>query len=154
LPNQVPTGSYESPRFGYSLTWDSTWTEVDRHSIDDFDILQLTNGPSTVGVLGSTVDGADALACWERAGRAYEQRPEFTPVLVDGQPLAGDDELRAWGVYRFTTGEGNPTAAYFECRALPAQGATVTVALTTPEDAFNTQALLLDLLLENLVLPD
>ena len=155
IPTTEATGSYESPRYGYGLTWDATWIEVVRFSDGTDDTLGLTNTTSLVGIIGSTKDGADALACRERAVRDNASNVGgLSAVLVNGQPLAGGDELRAWGVYRFTTGEGIRSAAYFECRALPTLGATVLVAMTTTEEGYNTQALLLATLLENLVLRD
>jgi hypothetical protein len=154
IPTAEATGSYESPRYGYTLTWDATWIEVVRFSDNTDDTLGLTNTTSLVGIIGSTRDGADALACRERAVRDNATNVGgLSSILVDGQPLAGGDEQQAWGVYRFTTGEGIRSAAYFECRAMPDQGATVLVAMTTTEEAYNSQALVLATLLESLVLP-
>ena len=153
IPTQTATGEYESPLFGYTLTWDSAWIELGRGSAD-IDTLVLSNGTSYVAVTGLQATGADAAACQANAARGFEHLPGFSSVLVNGEPLAGGDQLRAWGVYRYTSAEGEAMIAYFECRSMPSQGATVLIAMTTPEEAYNAQAALLASLLENLVLPE
>jgi hypothetical protein len=148
----VSAGSYESPQFGYTLTWDSSWYEFGQVSAD-VDVLQLANGTATVTLVGSSADGADAIGCRDRALVVSANLPELAPVLVGGQPLEGGDETRAWSVYRYRSDSGSAIARYFECRAMPEREATVLIVMDTPESEYNAQAARLAALLENLELP-
>jgi hypothetical protein len=55
LALQIDGTTYESPQFGYVVTWDDQWGALDRHVIsedDEFDQMQLTNNDGRLWVTG------------------------------------------------------------------------------------------------------
>ena len=152
-PTPVPTPAaapdYVSPLFGYSLSWDLPWSEIDRISQGGIDGLILTNGTSDVTIRGSADGGVDAVACHQNAAQelATFRTVETSPVQTGG------DAARAWGVYRFTEAAGGPGLVHFECRSLPARDAMILIAMFTTEATYEAQLALLSSLLETLAVP-
>jgi hypothetical protein len=120
-----PVGTqYESPTYGYTLTYDSTWSFVDQASSDGVDTLVLTH------------DGSTLVAYGLPAGRTAEEcRDVLIDIYADGVANSGVDATvqnansgtiesgnRAGSSYMFVrtsiAGSTIGTTSYFECGPL------------------------------------
>ena len=118
--------TYESPLYGYTLTYDSAEWEVlqeDEDSDDDYDQLFLTNGVSIVGLTGDPDYADDELAdCVDDYIGGLENEDSASDIdLLDEQDAEGEDDDRVWQTVTYTweveDGEED-YIRYFECRWL------------------------------------
>lgn len=121
---------FESAAFGFALGWDEPWERQEVDPGEGYEGIYLSNGRSTVGILGFQLTDGDATICiqnWEarllgllRGGTIAD----LQPVADDqGQPVGGGDAARAFGAYRFVyktqdDPEGSDMVERTECRAL------------------------------------
>lgn len=124
--------TYESPTFGYTLTYDpDEWevTQEDDDEDDSYDFVTLTDGVSVIRLTGDpdytarTFDTclADYVAPLERD----PQVDDFEPVTDRGADGEEDDRVWATYSYTFTTDDGDEVdwIRYYECRFLGDGGA-------------------------------
>ena len=118
---------YESPQYGYSLTYDPEEWEVvleDDDPDDAWDEVSLGNGTSVVRLIGDPDYDEDELAdCVEDYVGALESGENNADVEPLDEPDAeGEEDDRAWATYSYTftneDGEESDNVRYVECRAL------------------------------------
>jgi quercetin dioxygenase-like cupin family protein len=152
--------TYVSPTFGYSLSWDETWTVVGETSLDGSDILQLNNGVSDVYFQSYGNYTGDPAACVASIAEQLPNNEGWANVepmrTASGDPIAGSDATRAYAVYTFNyTAEGTTTefVEYLECRAIVPGQSILVITQLAPRDAYPGQVEPMRLLLEGLVMP-
>ena len=120
------TGSvgYESPDYGYTLSFDDTWTISDQSENDGNDYVNLTNGTSTVLIFGQEYSGT-AQACVDSDIEFFQDEANgftFDSIATDtdGNELSG--ELSDGGAYAVLWVTNNDTGEaqtiYVECRPI------------------------------------
>jgi hypothetical protein len=119
------TGSvgYESPDYGYTLSFDDTWSIADQSEKDGNDYVNLTNGTSTVLIFGQAYTGT-AKACVDSDIKFFQDTAngytfDGTATDTDGNELTG--ELSTGGYYAVlwvTDKNGDAQTVYVECRPI------------------------------------
>lgn len=141
---QEITASYESPTYGYTITWDVTdWTVDHSETLiaaeaTELDRLRLqTISGAVLYVDGGRFGYADGAACISvelvRIASA-DSTSEFRPFLqADGTALAGEDAGNAYAAFEYTvTIEGDDPydeVVYIECRPLLGFNATLSFSV-------------------------
>jgi hypothetical protein len=158
-----PAASFDSPRFGFSITWGEGWQRVPVEPREELDFLALSNAVSDVHLAAYEGYGGDAAECvaeWERRVLAFLQEGRIRGLAraegPDGQPVAGGDATRSRAGYRYTlTGDDGAEVDQvdlFECRRL-SDRAVLAITLVSPGARFEAQARELEALLTGLVVP-
>jgi hypothetical protein len=128
-PGEVPTyepelETYESPLYGYTVTYDSiTWHTVgeDGDPDDVYDLIEFSNGVSFFAVWGDPDYDEDEMAdCVADYVGFLEQLDGVVEIeTYDGPDAAGQDDDRAWEtvtyVWEFRDGVAPVYGRYFEC---------------------------------------
>jgi hypothetical protein len=119
------TGSvgYESPDYGYTLSFDDSWSIADQSEKDGNDYVNLTNGTSTVLIFGQAYTGT-AKACVDSDIKFFQDTAngytfDGTATDTDGNELTG--ELSTGGYYAVlwvTDKNGDAQTVYVECRPI------------------------------------
>ena len=134
----IAGNTYTSPRFGYSLTWDSSWLVMSEIS-EEVDRLELTNGISFASLTGSEGFGGNAQIATTIISAAFAQQDgAFDFVILES---GGDDArhfVTASMTITFEDGTSMALTAYVEARTL-IPGEAVVIAceptLTLPPSA-------------------
>lgn len=139
----IVDGSYLSPMYGYSFTFDPELWEVTEEFLDDAgDGVHLATDTGTLMVFSWSAYGADPVACLDGEASYYANDDPtveaWEPALdADGEPIRYETDEYAYGVYRLTyvrDGEPIDVVDYIECRAIPGEEAVVIIyASATPE---------------------
>ncbi|MGH2534529.1 MAG: neutral zinc metallopeptidase [Thermomicrobiales bacterium] len=111
----VEGNTYTSSTFGYSVTWDGTWTVIDESSVDGFDSLGLSNDVSTVYFSAYVSNGEDEPTCLATSADLLSQEAgvsDFRQAESGGEPLAGVAAFGSWAVYDFAYAAQGETVAY------------------------------------------
>jgi hypothetical protein len=137
-------GSYVSPRFGYTLTYDdAVWTISTGQGSGTMsgyevlqDTLQLTNQTGTVTIRAIGESGWFGTSnsmptCAEDALRAFTVWDDLEPLA---SPVPGGGDGQAWVQADYEI-EGVPTTVYIECRWLGGD-VTLKIEQTAPTAAF------------------
>jgi hypothetical protein len=141
-PTDTDGNTYTSPNYGYSLTWNDSWTVIGEHSEPGFDQLTLTNGSAYADLYSVDLD-VDATSCNEDLFAYYSSDSHYSNVayLLDnaGNPLIvpGSDHASAWIGYTYTDDQGIATEYYdfAICARLPGDSGMVQLELqATPAD--------------------
>lgn len=136
---QSTTGSYTSPVFGYTISWDASWELDEQFSDGTSDSLSLVDGQSFVFFSGRN-DGADARAAVESFSGFLRDDDSF----ANTQPMAdcpgGNRVLRSVAacftfLRLYETGESVPEAALLEAWDL-GNGAHLLMVATVPQELF------------------
>ena len=114
---------YESPDYGYTLSFDDTWSIADQTENDGNDYVNLTNGTSTVLIFGQAYTGT-AEACVDSDINFFQDEANgytFDSIATDtdGNELRG--ELSGGGAYAVlwvTNEDGDAQTVYVECRPI------------------------------------
>lgn len=120
----VEGNSYTSPTFGYSVSWNETWTVVDEQSQDGLDILGLSNDVSTVYFTAYPSGGEDEADCLASSADLLRQEAgitDFEQAVSGGEPLEGVADFGSWAVYDLVySADGNTAdlSAFLLCREL------------------------------------
>ena len=118
-------GVYESPNYGYTLTYDPAEWEYyieDETPDNEYDFACFRNGLSVVCLSGNPDYEDDELTdCVEDHGASLETVDGVSDVEPrGGRGSEGDDDDRAWGTYTYTyefeDGDEIDYIRYFECR--------------------------------------
>ncbi len=124
--NETPTAGsagYESPDYGYTLSFDDTWTIADQSEKDGNDYVNLTNGTSTVLIFGQAYTGT-AQACVDSDIKFFQDTTNgytFDGIATDtdGNELTGDlSSGGAYAVLWVTDKNGDAQTIYVECRPI------------------------------------
>ncbi len=139
-------GTYESPQYGYTLTYDPDEWEIsseDDDPDDAYDRVQLSNGVSLVALIGDPDYDADELdRCLDDYLAGLEQDEAVADVEVledgDGDAIEGEDDGLAFAAYTYTyTGEDGDEmdlVRYASCEDLGDDVTLVVIQTTTPDD--------------------
>ena len=163
-PAQAQEGSYESPNYPFSLSWDGTWTLIEEETSEDeegdpIDSLTLTHESSrdeaSVVVFIARRGTVDALECVDVVAEylsGLEEVSDFQQAEADGETIRGGDETYAFGAYTLTwevEGESTPAAATLICASLtPGEELLIVEQLIFPASAFNQEVLALTELID------
>jgi predicted metalloprotease len=152
----VVGNSYTSPSFGYSITWDRTWSVSDEKNEPDANSLTLTND-TTIVTLESVLDKTDIASCVETFADAFaagDGISDFEQMELEDGPAAGEEAGRNWAVYNFTyTAESSDSidfALYVDCRSIVEAESLLVIYAFIPADAFDSQVEPLGELLQGL----
>jgi hypothetical protein len=156
----VQGSTYRSPTFGYSLSWDDTWSVVTESSADGSDLLQLNNGVSDVYFRSYGDYTGDPAACVASIAEQLPANAGWSNVepmrTAGGDPIAGGDAGRAYAVYTFGYAAGGTTtdyAEYLECRAIVPGQSVLVVTQIAPLAAYPDQVEPMRTLLDRLMMP-
>ena len=99
--------TYESPQYGYTLTYDTDEWEVvleDDDEDDPYDSIALSNGLSTISVVGDPDYDEDELDdCVDDYLGGLEQNDGASNIEPSDEPDAeGDEDDRVWITYTYT----------------------------------------------------
>jgi hypothetical protein len=137
--------AYESPRYGYRLTYDPVvWkiSQEDQTPDDAFDQVLLSNGNSFVYLIGDPDYQGDAMAgCVADYQRGLEKQDEVSRLrAVRGG--SGEEVDRAWTTvsYQFAGSDGKtaPLVRYIECRAMGG-GITLVIMHTSLDETYDAE---------------
>ena len=154
-----PEAGYESPTYGYTLAFGEDWTIDSEDSANGVDSVRVTNGVSTVDLIGYETDLTPA-ECVDDEIAYYEDADGYSSV----EPLLdeNDDEVRgetrdsAFAAVTFTyedaNGDETDYVAYVECRDLETQGTQLKIVQFAPPDDYATESDARDELLNGLSL--
>ena len=155
---------YESPQYGYTLTYDAAEWEVVDETTDEGgdDLLFLTNGVSNALLVGQPrYDGdlEECLAAWEEGQSAIEGVDDWEPLEdEDGEPVAGEDDDRAWAAFAFDyTGEDQEEVErviYVECRVLVPEESVVVLLHNVRAEDYEDEVDAFEALFEGLEVPE
>jgi hypothetical protein len=139
---------YTSPTYGYSLSWDSTWTVTSERSDGGSDNLFLDNGTSRLGIAsGPTEEFSGQLEnclpfVMEQIANASGAATDATDV--EGNPLAGHygpDDAGVFKVWNLTSRdpEGNALSLFAACLPIPDRDGFVVILQFVATNAYNDQ---------------
>jgi hypothetical protein len=164
-----PTGEnvYESPTFGYSLTYDDTWEIVEEATTPTDngpqDFLHMFNRTSHAYLFTNAAPETFPIEQFPNVmlGRA-ENNPAYSNVQVmkdaDGNDLIGNDGTSAWIVYTFTltTQDGQTFELFDYVRGykLPGQPAVLLFINEGLEIAYDIEAPAREALMNGISIPD
>lgn len=123
-------GVYESPNYGFTLTWDPDEWEVlieDEDPDDDYDSIFLFNGASLVGVTGDpdyeTDDPDELQDCVDDYARTLARNDSVSDLeLLDDQGASGNEDDIAWATYAYTyeyeDGSEGDQIRYYGCQVI------------------------------------
>ncbi len=151
----LATNSYVSPTFGYSLTWDSSWTPIRAASGSGSDALQISNGTTTTD-LYSGVSSMDIEQCITSLVEYYQGNASYANVVqvpfANGQTVLTQGNVAiATLTFDYTeapegsdsaTPENAVTTSITDsviCVSLPDQGALVSMESYIPTADYATQ---------------
>ena len=138
--------TYESPAFGYTLSYDDPWELSDELSEDDGDLLELTSDGSTLQIVGNeTRDTPEE--CVDTLLDDLADNPDVSDdeIAQDEQDrdLRSDSDELSWVVVFFTlAGEDDEEieiTAYYECRPIVDGDSLLTVIHLALSDDYNDE---------------
>lgn len=150
--------TYESPQYGYTLTYDADEWEVvleDEDEDDDYDTIALSNGISTISVVGDPDYDEDELEdCVDDYLAGLEQNDNASDIEPsDERDAEGADDDVVWATYTYTfafdSGDEADFARYFSCTAV-GDGLTLVVIHDAPVDDYEDEVTEREDLLEGL----
>ncbi len=150
--------TYESPQYGYTLTYDTDEWEVageDPDEDDAYDRFYLGNGVSSIVLIGDPDYDEDEIdTCLDDYVTGFEGSDAVSDVEeYDDQDAEGEEEDRIWATYTFTfefdDGDESDFARYLECQAL-GDGLTVVIIHDAPVDDYEDEVSEREDLLEGL----
>lgn len=132
-------GTYTSPTYGYSLSWDDEFWTIDEEGVENRRDVLVLRRRDTFGYLyvqGFQGHRGLPAPCLETATDDILDRPGYDDVTpaddADGDPIAGEEDDLAYAAYTFTytdrDGDEIPQGAYFECHTLIEDRAVLTIS--------------------------
>jgi predicted metalloprotease len=152
----VSGNTYTSPDYGYTISWNSTWTVSDESAKPGYDMVALDNGDSTVYLEGiddsSTTDECvssmhDQLVAQDGVSNVQPYTDE------NGDEVSGSSESRSYAVWQFTYAGKNgdvDLTEYGDCRPIVAGKSILVITQLTLAENFSDQINPLLTLLGNL----
>jgi uncharacterized cupredoxin-like copper-binding protein len=141
----APANTHASVRFGYLVTWDDSWTVLERSTAPDEDRLVLTNGTSSVAFIGH-LDRGGLVSCLDNLVADFEGNPtmiRLSPAVdKDGNVIRGGDNSLAYAVLTYTYTPQNGSTDYavlLECRAIGTRGVVLQIVQAAPLADYNDQ---------------
>lgn len=154
--------TYVSPTYGYSMTYDPSWTVTSEMSNDEMDQLILTNGISFVTTTGAAMYDGDPDRCV--AGTAEQRLADPAVSNIElatderGQPVQGGTEFTgAFALYdhdyTFANGTTQAWTLYVTCVTIVPGEVILAFAHNVPTDSYADQVAAREALLRGLTLP-
>ncbi len=140
----VQGNSYTDPLFGFSLSWDNTWSVADEQQEEGHTLLQLSNGTSSVFIEGveSSADPKNCLSQVADNVKGSDGVSGFAQSTGTDGPLGGDEDGRSWAVYDFSY-KGNSGSldysVYLDCRSIDPGKSLLSIEQLVRADKFNDQ---------------
>ncbi len=157
--------TYESPNYGYTVTYDSAvWSVEEAQLLEDdagypVDVLVLSNGLTTAELL-ARFGTLDALSCIDGLAAEMESTAGvtgFSPHQApSGTPIAGGDVVDAFAAFdyaRENDGADSQVTAYVNCRVMPGGEALLLMFLTALSEDFEAEDEARNALLDGIELP-
>lgn len=157
--NAVSGNTYTSDVFGYSITWDNTWTPVEGSSGDGYDVLHLATQQADFYLEAYTAYGGDPDVCVATKLDKYQANTTVSNLsVVDQQPAPTDGSTpvaSATVTLTIPAQDGSPLdlAATVICQTLLPGAAVIIVTFVAHADVYETLAPAADALIANVVLP-
>jgi class 3 adenylate cyclase/tetratricopeptide (TPR) repeat protein len=151
---------YTSPTYGYTLNWDSGWSVGDASSdqLGQFDLLQVSNGVTTVLLRSSSSDAVDATECLDEFIGTIESAAnwqDLTPALeTNGSEPRSASPERAYAIYldRPIDDPASASVYHLECHKLTPSGSFLVTFVLIPTSLYEQQMGPVDQLLGTLQL--
>lgn len=112
---------YESPTYGYSVIYDDTWEVTNEESEDDVDVLEISNGPSSLQFLAEPTRDTPG-ECIEAIvdDLSSDDAVENVEIALDenDEEMAGEDDEQAFVVLfvSYATEDGSiDFTAFYQC---------------------------------------
>jgi hypothetical protein len=160
--------TYESPTYGFSVTWDDDVWDLDEDAtlvasglfVAD-EIRLVAAGSPALYILGADNSDTDAASCVSAESNRVESDAtisEYRPyVRADGTELAGDGEGVAFAAFRYlrTLEARDPyeAAVYINCQILPGSGISVVFLLYAETTLFEPYLVETERVMATLQLP-
>ena len=156
----VVGNTYTSPTFGYTVTWDGSWTVVDERT-GEVELLMLSNGFSLGQFIGLADYGDDALIATTLYAIAAGFDPAVSDVVTldaaDGIPGSGGDQNLAYTtityLYTLEDGTSRQVTNYIEARTLGDGQSVMLFTGTAPSEDFPAAMAAFQPLLDSVVIP-
>lgn len=143
--SNVSGNTYTSPHYGYSISWDSTWTVSDESASAGYDMVALDNGTSTVYLEGVDSTGSTD-DCVTQVVNALKKGTGVTNVHLlkteAGADVAGSSATRSYAVYEFDYAGKNGSVTYDEyidCRPVVDGQSMLAITQLVTSDKFLSQ---------------
>jgi uncharacterized protein len=158
----VDGNSYESPTYGWTISWDETWVvEAEDEDEETGDLLELTDNLSFVYFESYAGYDGDPEACIDDEQEYLSSLDGFSNVELatdsNGDPVRGSDATGAYAVFTFDLELEDGTTVnaveYNDCRTLVEDEAILEISQITLKDAYNDAVQPLQDLLANLAMP-
>jgi predicted metalloprotease len=157
----VDGNSYESPNYGWTISWDDSWTVEDESVRGDYELLQLSDNLSVVFFEAYVGYDGDPEACVEDEENDLRSVDGFSNIELatdgNGDPITGVDSVGAYAVYIFDLELDDGTIAsvveYNDCRTLVEDEAVLEISLLTIKEAYNDAVPRMQDLLKALAMP-
>ena len=141
-------GSYTSPTYGYTLTYDATvWQQSAETSDKNGDYLELTNGTSIFSLQGFA-STAGAGSCVNDQIAAYKSDSHYSKISIgkdtNGNPMQGTTKAGGswgliWATYTDDKGKAQDYSIYVECRDIVKGKSLLQITQIVPFDSYNDQ---------------
>jgi hypothetical protein len=142
---EVDGTEYESPTFGYTLVYSDEWEVVTEDSDRDGDILEISNGPSSLQFLGFE-SRDDPAECIEAIIEDLEDDDTVASVQVavdnNDEELQGEDDEQAFVVLfiEYETDEGSVFfTAFYQCLVLEEGESLLQITHLALSDDYNDE---------------
>jgi hypothetical protein len=140
-------GTYVSPTYGYSLTFDTSWQVIGGASDEIADSLRLYNETSYMLFIGTDIFGGSAEDCIAGTIDKITSAPSYGDLSlatdVEGNPMTGGDAANAFAVfdYLYTNQDGTQEAWTLNtrCVTLVPGASTLAIVQDVPTAAFNAE---------------
>lgn len=137
------TAVYESPNFRFVVTYDAdVWGISSESSGNGEDYVTFYNGPSFVTLNATAGYAGDVVGCrndWARSLRRIDGVTDFRPMVDDdGNELTGQNQRSAYGVYTYTSEDGDEVFN-LECRELVPGAANLVIIHETYADVYDEE---------------
>jgi hypothetical protein len=155
----VRSTTYTSPTFGYSFSWDDTWTVVMQGSTGGDDFIMLSRPGANLLAQGTEAFGDDTAECLSDSEARLRGSPDAEDVVpfdgVRGQSAAGTDVNSAWATFAYTSTKDDASTGrrieFYRCYRLT-ETATLAVLHTAFESDYAEEAIARDAVLATLTL--
>lgn len=137
---------YESPTFGFTLVFDDTWEMTNESTEDQLDLLEISNGPSSIQFLGFETDETPT-ECVDGIIAGLEGNESVASVEIaldeNDEELRGDGDTEAYVVLNVTyiseSGDEVDFGAYYTCMRLVEGESMLQVTHLAEIDEYNDE---------------
>lgn len=155
-------GTYTSPTYGYSISYDDSWTIGQEDTQGGYDILKLDSDGSTFYLEGYPDYDGDPETCLDEQIDLTENDPSVDDfeILEDenGEPIELRDADQAFALVQVsvTTDEGDTgeLVVYLECRPLIPDVAVIVISQYMSPSGYENELERKDAIVDTLILDD